>query len=150
MKGNMKIAVAVTVFVFTIALSFVPKAQAACSDASLSGEFGITWTGTNVLASDYPPGLRAGVGILTFNGVGGLSGSVTKSKDGVISEVTGTGTYTVSADCAGSVTVTDSDGEIRTANFVIISGLLGVEVFAIQTDSGRVVTMDLKKIRQLP
>ena len=121
------------------------NAQVSCSDTTLSGCFGITWTGDRIDGGN--PGPRAGVGQIIFNGQGSLSGSVTKSSNGVISQVTGTGTYTVNPNCTGSVTITDSDGEIRDFNFVIVETFIvgAIEVFAIQTDTGRVITLDLKR-----
>jgi len=121
------------------------NAQVRCSDTTLSGCFGITWTGDCVTCDLVGP--RAGVGQITFNGQGGLSGSVTKSKDGNIGQATATGTYTVNPDCTGSATITDSDGEARNFSFVIVETFIvgAIEVFGIQTDSGRVITLDLKR-----
>jgi hypothetical protein len=141
MKRIMSIRVAVIVFAGLFALSVVPNAQAACSNKDLKGSFGMIWTGTRIDAEN--PGPRAGVGLLIADGNGGFSSSATKSTNGTIIEVTGTGTYTVNSDCTGSGAVTDSDGEVRSFNFVIIP--LPQEVLCIQTDPGRVVTITLTK-----
>ena len=142
MKRIMSIRVAVIVFAGLFALSVVPNAQAACSNNALKGPFGVIWTGTRIDGGE--PGLRAGVGLLILDGNGGLSGSATKSKNGLIIPIPIiTGTYTVNSDCTGFATMTDSDGEVRNFNFVIIEA--HESVLGIQTDDGRVITFSLTK-----
>ncbi len=118
------------------------NAQLRCSNMTLRGSFGITWTGDRIDGGD--PGPRVGVGRVTMDGSGGLSGSVTKSKNGIITlNVPVTGTYTVNSDCTGSITTTDIDGETRSVNFVIVE--FGIEFFGIQVDSGRAITFNAKR-----
>jgi len=129
------------VFLWLLLSAGETNAQVFCSDMTLKGVFGITWTGERIDGGN--PGLRCGVGLITMDGYGNLSGSATKSVNGVISQTTGTGTYTVNSDCTGSAITTDSDGEIRTHQFVIVE--FGIEFFGIQTDAGRVITFDAKR-----
>jgi hypothetical protein len=51
------------------------------------------------------------VGLLTADGNGNLSGSVTFSANGTLLTATYTGTYTVNPDCTASASINDSLGE---------------------------------------
>jgi hypothetical protein len=130
------------VFLWLLLSAGETNAQIHCSDMTLKGSFGMTCTGERIDGGD--PGPRAVVGRVTMDGHGGLSGSVTKSKNGtIIRDLTVTGTYAVNSDCTGSLTDIHSDGETRTLDFVIVE--IGLEIFAIQVDIGRVITCDLKR-----
>ena len=109
---------------------------------SLKGSFGFSLDGDWIGGTD--PGPRATVGLFTADGKGNLSGYGTKSKNGTISQdLTFTGTYTVNPDCTGSMTMTDSDGELKNNDFVIVDK--HYELFGIQADDGRVNTFNAKK-----
>jgi hypothetical protein len=116
-----------------VAFFAVGSASASCSDLTLTGVYGFTFSG---LGGDGTP--RAIVGQGTADGKGNLSGTLTKSKDGTILELTFTGTYSVAKNCTGSVTFSDQDGETRHVNFVFDIGNKGWQ--GIQTDSGRVIS----------
>jgi hypothetical protein len=144
MKRITSIKVAAIVFGL-FALSVVPNAQAQCSDETLKGSFALVGTGSVVTGPN--PGPRAVVGVLTANGEGHLSGSTTKSSNGTIHRnLIVTGTYTVDSDCTGSATVTDSVGETRNFDFVIVKKPLfgSLEILGIQTDDGHIATFTLK------
>jgi hypothetical protein len=142
MKRIINIRVAVMVFVGLFVLSAMSNVQAQtpqkhCSNSTFKGSFGLISTGDRIDGSN--PGPRATVGLFTADGKGNISLSGTKSKNGTIIEnLTATGTYTVNSDCTGSATMTDSDGDSRNFNFVIVD--LHHEIFIIQTDEGRVTT----------
>ena len=125
-------------------LGTVPSAWAQdhqCSNASLSGGFGLTGTGTvfNPSASVF-----AQVGRQTFDGNGNTVATATTSINGASFPVTITGTYTVNRDCTGSLTLHVSPVNIIVhADFVIDSG--GAELRAIVTDPGSTVTYVSKK-----
>jgi hypothetical protein len=111
----------------------VPKAQAAtpiCSLATLDDSYGYTATGTI-------PGLGdlAAVGILTSDGAGQVSGADTVAASiGVIEQRTFTGTYTVNADCTGSLTlqfVAPTFSGLATVDIVIVDK--GDKILGIQT-----------------
>ncbi len=58
--------------------------------------------------------------MLTADGDGNSSGAETLSVNGtIIPGVTFTGTYTVNADCTGSLVTTTPDGSVTDHNFVI-------------------------------
>jgi hypothetical protein len=144
----MKRPVPITTFGIVLAVSFVlgtvPSARAQdhqCSNASLSGSFGLTGTGTifNPSASVF-----AQVGRQTFDGNGNTDAAATTSINGVSFPVTITGTYTVNRDCTGSLTLHVSPVDIIVhADLVIDSG--GAEFRAIVTDPGSTVTYASKK-----
>jgi hypothetical protein len=123
-------------------LGMVPGAQAAedkpCSNATLSGSFGYTVTGTTFDTGPVFSGPFGAVGRQTFDGKGNTSGSQTTSLNGHILALTYTGTYTVHPDCTGSLTIHLSIGVINNVYFVINSD--GAEFRAINTDGGGVLT----------
>jgi hypothetical protein len=130
-----------TILLSTLAvLGIAPNAQAqsSCSNASLSGSFGYTNTGTIVTP---PLGLFAGVGRQTFDGKGNTEATATVSVNGQIYQATIKGTYVVNPDCTGSMTLSVSAGGQHFTNqidFVIVRD--GTELEAINKDSGSVIT----------
>ena len=113
-----------------------------CSKDSFKGSFGLTTTGAIVGVGDL-----AALGKITADGKGNLvDGSFTQSLNGVISRGTFTGTYEVNPDCSGSATLNFASGATAHRDIVIVDD--GREVRGISTDSGTVLTVNLKK--QLP
>jgi hypothetical protein len=87
----------------------------ACSLESVAGNWGITDTGTVVGI-----GPRAAVGVLTLDGAGHLvNGFATSSLNGTVAAETFSGTYTVNANCTGTI-----DANIFDAS-------TGAEIFAL-------------------
>lgn len=135
-----RIIASLTVFASMWFVGSLP-AWASCSNATLRGRYGFERQGFN-------PGVGhvGGIGVVTFDGNGNLSGVQTNVAETTgISRNTFTGTYDVNPDCTGSV-VSGS----TTLDVVIVSEN---EVFAITTSKDpagaqRVVTWVLKK--QLP
>jgi hypothetical protein len=115
-----KLCFAVAVLVTMIAIG-PASASAACNDATMTGVWG------------YQVG--PGVGLFTADGNGHLTaGSQTASQNGVILTQTFTGTYSVSANCTGSITINYTGGGSSHANFVIDDSKKGAQI--IGTDSG--------------
>jgi hypothetical protein len=111
----------------------VPRVHAAtptCSLGTLKDSYGYTATGTI-------PGLGdiAAVGILTADGAGHVSGADTvAASNGVIEHRIFTGTYTVDADCTGSITLqfdAPTFSGLATADIVIVDK--GTKIRGIQT-----------------
>src|SRR4051812_36936738 len=95
-----KVGWAVALFSLTLAAPMDANAQGKCSSETWKGDYGFTLTGWRIPDPTLPEHFaRAGVGRLVADGKGNLSGSETKSKNGVILPVTFTGTYTVLTDC---------------------------------------------------
>lgn len=137
MKHIASFVVLTTVFGLGIATQAQAGEDKACSNASLQGSFGYSSTGT-LLDSYVPPpfaGPFAEVGRQTFDGKGNTSGTATISSNGNINRVTIQGTYTVNADCTGSMTLFIPDfGATVHADFVIDRD--GEEIRAIVTETG--------------
>jgi hypothetical protein len=115
-----KLCFAVTVLVTLIAIG--PAFPAACNNATLVGVWG------------YQVG--ASVGQFTADGNGNLTGFQTASANGVILTQTFTGTYSVSTNCTGSITVNLTGGGSQTANFVLFEANKGAQI--IDTSNGLV------------
>ncbi|TAN03791.1 MAG: hypothetical protein EPN36_11740, partial [Rhodanobacteraceae bacterium] len=109
----------------------------ACSVANLRGTFGLISVGS----FDGTPFTRAGWE--TFDGKGYTSGTATNSVSGTASPSTFIGTYTVNADCTGTLTVNDSEFGPTHYNVVIVDAGRGVMAMCI--DPGANITLDLKK-----
>ncbi len=119
-------------------------ARSGCTDATLKGNYGMTFSGftvpgQNPKAKEVP---FVGEGLFTFDGAGNISGVYNGSQNGeVFTDATYNATYTVNSDCTG--TATGAPGGNADAAFVIVSG--GAEVFVTQTDPGGTWNADLKK-----
>lgn len=117
-----------------------------CSNASLKGSFGYTSTGA--LTTSYVPAPLAGpfaeVGRQTFDGKGSTDATATLSANGNIVAVTIEGTYTVTPDCTGTMTLNVSPlGATVHLDFLISAD--GTELRAIVIDSGVVESRGYSK-----
>lgn len=131
-------------------VSFAPTVRAesrtdvkeeSCGLKTLRGFYGFTTTGS--IVSGGPPGLVADVGLLTFDGQGGVSQVETLSLNGVIipERISISGTYSVDDNCTGDMTiVVPAPGGVATleSHFVIVDH--GKSLRAIVTGAGRVLT----------
>jgi hypothetical protein len=111
----------IAVFAIVIAVASI---SAACTNATVVGVWG------------YEVG--ASVGQFTADGLGNLTGSQTTSQHGVVQTQTYTGTYSVAANCRGSMTLQLTGGGTETVNFILDNGKKGAQV--ISTDSGSVAS----------
>ncbi len=103
---------------------------AACVNATLSGEYSYDASGFT-LAGTAQTGSADESGILQFDGQGSVTASYTTSSSGTQTAYTATGTYTVTPDCLGSATLTDSAGKGNTLTFSILNTYgQGVDVIA--------------------
>ena len=102
-----------------------PNAQAgSCSNATLKGAYGF-FASVTILPAGTP---RSVLGVLTFDGKGSFTASLTFNTDGLISHPTDTGPYTVNADCTGTLITTGGTGSI---DIVIVDG--GKEFYQLRT-----------------
>lgn len=86
------------------------------SNASLKGSFSFltnTWTPTSTIPAD------ASIGIVSFDGVSKVTGSLTNNAAGVVTKDTSSGTYSVNSDGSGTLSLTDKKGNTTTVAFVI-------------------------------
>ncbi len=109
-----------------------------CSLRTLNGSYGAAADG---LVATGPPPVRtsdtipiAVMAVQTFDGAGNFSASNTTNLGGLVFTSTGSGTYTVNADCSGSVVSNLSNGEVIHFSFVIVDH--GRQLLSVSTDPG--------------
>jgi hypothetical protein len=119
-------------------------AQSGCTDATLKGNYGVSWQGFDIVKGAAHEVPWAGVGVVGFDGAGNVSVSFTQALNGKITTgATGAGTYTVNSDCTGSPSFTSGDAAGESPIMVIVGG--GTEVLFISTLSGQTIVLDAKK-----
>jgi hypothetical protein len=148
MKSSTIAKIFTFVAVTALALSIAPTAKAddkGCSNLSLQGTFAYTGTGF-VVTPAVIAGPFAEVGTQTFDGTGGTTTTFTASQNGNIFQTTFTGTYTMNADCTGTITLIAPpppppapQAPITITLFFVIDYNLS-EFHAIETLPGAVVT----------
>lgn len=93
----------------------------------------------NLLGTVYPSDdIAAIVGQVTLDGKGGVSGSDTFSVGGTISSALLTGTYTVSANCTGTVQILPAGESPLNFNSVVVDG--GKQVLLIENDNNTTIS----------
>lgn len=126
----------------TLTFESIPVRSTACTSSLVNGNYGLTLSGDRIDGNN--PGPPAAVGWWSANGAGNFSGEEAWSKSGTFVSGTVTGTYKVNADCTGSGSIIASFTEgTRSFDMVVVNG--GDTLFGIQTDSGRVTAVKLKK-----
>jgi hypothetical protein len=99
-----------------------------CSVKTLDGSYGYSFSGS------APFGAFTSVGIQRFDGNGHFTSTETDAAAGqILKNIPLSGTYTVNADCTGSM-VAAGPGFSVTADFVIISD--GSSLYSIVTEAG--------------
>ena len=76
------------------------------------------------------------LGILTFDGISKVTASLTSDSAGTVTKVNASGTYSVSSDGGGSLTVTDKQNNSGTISFVINSAGKGSQLMLTACSSG--------------
>jgi hypothetical protein len=118
-----------------------------CSVASLKGTYGDSEQATVVFNYGAPPAYpAAGSGTFTFDGKGKFSGNVLLSFGGQVSQVVGTGKYTVNPDCTYSDVFTDTSGFTSHDAGIIVGQGEFQELHMIYADEGVVDSVSCKKI----
>lgn len=110
-----------------------------CGLYSVVGTYGVSGGGT-VGVGTANPVQDTEVGLLTADGNGNVSGSVTFSANGTLLAATYTGTYTVNSDCTATASISDSLGEHLHETGVVLKG--GAEIRFIGTDPGAEISRD--------
>ncbi len=96
-----------------------------CSTNTLSGPFTFNATGF-ALATNAVSGTSNGAGLLQFDGQGNVTANVSTSTSGpATSALSLTGTYTLSSNCVGSATLTDSSSNSYGMSLVLYSVAVG-------------------------
>lgn len=109
---------------------------------TLRGGYGFNGTGLFFVAPTVSVP-NAAVGRLVFDGAGNVTGNITNSFNGEIFRLPSNGTYTVNADCTGTLNITLLNGFVITNDIVIVDE--GKEVDVIQTNPGTAFTAVLKR-----
>ena len=134
----------VGIILFTALVGAVPAAQArSCSLEGVAAKYGYTTTGTIPTL-----GAIAGVGHVTLEANGNLTGAQTVSFNGTIVPETLSGTYTVNADCTGTTTVNVYHGGVlaRTSNLNLVWDNNQREFRAIFLTPGTVLTVNGRRM----
>jgi hypothetical protein len=88
-----------------------------CSSVAISGAYTFTGTGYD-LSGGAVSGATAGIGLLQFDGLSGITGNVTLLGSGTTTTAVAlTGSYSVSSNCLGLATLTDSKGNSYVMSF---------------------------------
>jgi hypothetical protein len=102
---------------------------AGCSASTFSGVYTLTGTGFALTASAVS-GAENGTGLLQFDGLSGVTVNITMSTIGAPSSIlTLTGSYTVSAGCLGSATLTDASANTYVMSFSIYNTHVSTTAF---------------------
>jgi hypothetical protein len=97
---------AVVTLMFVVSAGFLatPARAAHCSMAKTAGNYAFTLTGTLIIPGVGPAPIAA-VGRATVLANGDVSGTEARNVGGQYADETLTGTFTMSADCTGSLTI---------------------------------------------
>ena len=134
----------ISLFVFAcmFAAGGVTNARAAsCSNASLEGGYGF-FVHATILPAGTP---RSIIGRLSFDGKGKFTNVLTFNDNGVVTQSTDFGTYTVSPDCTGKIF---TNGGTRTIEIVLVDG--GKEFYQLRTDDPHILFVFNAAKKQLP
>jgi hypothetical protein len=114
-------------------------AQPQCSTALLRGTYGGEFSGVAFDADGAPLREYVGNGMGTFDGTGSMVNRFSGAANGQPFEGTSTASYTVNADCTGSMTGTvtsSSSGEVASQiDMLIVDG--GRQLFLVRKEGGR-------------
>jgi hypothetical protein len=120
-----------------------------CTNAGLKGSFGFQATGVFVTGAPFTGPLDL-IGKLALSvnksGDGMITGEVAGSENGTIltfTEEPVTGSYSVSSDCTGTLSITPEGQSALNFSFAVVDG--GKELMAIETDADTVSTAALQR-----
>ena len=139
---------AAIVIVTTTSKHFVQAvyAQNPCSNATLTGNYGFSFSGFGTKTKSVNSNLVPfyGAGLATFDGIGSVSATFTYSinGDGGVPNNLYSASYTVNPDCTVSITATPGTGGDSFAA-VIVSG--GAEILATDISAPDTLNADFKK-----
>jgi len=121
------------------------QTSAGCDATTLNSSYGFSKTG-QFYADGYGYLPLSGNGRLQGDGNGNITGFDTILADGTVYKRTFTGTYTVNADCSGTVSLTFSDQTNMHGDIVIVND--GKEVLYNDTDTDFIYHGSWIKINQ--
>ena len=118
-------------------------AQAQCSTQTLKGQY--VFAGRGYIEPDDLGVQRVHRGVLAFDGAGNVSGKQSSSRGGKIGREKPQGTYTLDADCSGTMTfgpVANPGAQIHWDVYVTQDGRIG---HMIRTDAGSMAVRTFEK-----
>lgn len=137
----MKQAILLSAIFAGMLVGATPSAQAGCTNATLHGGYGF-FASVTILPAGTP---RSILGVLTFDGKGTFTATLTFNTDGAISFPTDTGPYHVNADCTGQLI---TNGGTGTVLIVIVDG--GKEFYQLRTDPPTIFFQFNSAKKQIP
>lgn len=119
-----------------------------CGNETLMGKYAVI---SNGFAAPPPaaPLPFGSVSLMTLDGNGSLTNKVTRSNNGNISRGTDTGTYTINADCTGTITIATPNPPFQLTFDLVVADLhwrQGKEFYFIATTPGGAVTAAARRI----
>jgi hypothetical protein len=111
----------------------IPQGKVTCGLTGKKQTFAL-----NVGGTDLGVGPVVGVGQLTLNGSGSLSGSATFNVNGTLTSGSVTGTYTADSNCTGTAQITVAGALTYHYSLVVVDS--GKEMLVVETDNNTVVT----------
>ena len=132
----------------------VVHAERGCSNGTLSGSYGLTFSGFQLQDYNGTSGRTSaafyGAGLLTFDGAGNFAGAISGSENGslpghqytLILNSPATGTYSVNSDCTVSLTATPGSGG---DSFVGVILRDGAEVWTTDISAPDTINLNLKR-----
>jgi hypothetical protein len=142
MKGKISFTMLIVLFISLFVILGTGRnvpAKNGCSNASLQGSYGLHATGTT------PAGPIAIVGVISYDGVGSLTGTLFARRTGSTSTevIPLTGPYTVNPDC----TVSDTFGNSQHTSVIFDDGR---GYFILNTTEGAPVVISGEARKQFP
>lgn len=124
-----------------IPVTFSFTAAAACNDSTIKGRYALIAHGVQGTAEPFRPfnAVRTSV----FDGKGSYTGSGWWTINGVASEYSSSGTYSVSKNCNVTIDGGLSDGTSNTQFGLIVDG--GKKIFAIRKEDGNNISIIYEK-----
>ncbi len=137
------IRIVATLLGFLALAAVAAKAQAQCSARTLNGQY--IFIGRGYIEPGDPGVQRVHRGLLVFDGAGNVSGKQSSSRGGKIGRETPKGTYTLDADCSGTMTfgpVANPGAQVHWDVYVTEDGRMG---HMIRTDPGSMAVRSFEK-----
>lgn len=115
-----------------------------CNNRTVQGSYGESTSGFTSPDGGATQIPFTGMGLFKLDGKGGLTGSDTVSIGGAVFPRQFTGTYEVAPDCTGTVTITDTYGNVTHNNATIVNG--GDAAYLISTNPGDTISGSARRV----
>ena len=128
---------------FIVLICVSALAQGQCSPQTLKGQY--VFTGRGYIEPGEPGVQRVHRGLFVFDGEGKVSGKQSSSRGGKVGHERLQGTYTLEADCSGTVTfgsVASPGGQVHWDVYINQDGKIG---HMIRTDEGSMAIRSFEK-----